>query len=176
MAVLSEIDSAFLLYKKEYLEKIKTIINLNRSKCKDKEIISVINDIICYINEIDSYSISYKNILKNNYLGYHEECRKMEFKDEKIFLESLAYDAITYFSLVNNSLENLEGYDEYFLASINYFLKTIPEFFKDGLIRERVNKKLNEIIKKGRPFNKYNRLYSKMTKEALEKVKVKEEY
>ena len=174
-AVLSEIDSAFLLFKNEYIEKVESVIATSRFKYDDPDIVSIINSVIIYLNEIKAYSESLKNILKNQYLSYHEECRKVEIEGESVFLDALAFDAIAYTCLVNGNLDKIEGFDAYFLSSINYFMATVPEIFDNEEILEITIKKLNELAKKGWPFNTYNRKYSKETMENLQKVKTREE-
>lgn len=96
IAVFSEIDSAFLLFKDEYISKIERIISINRFKSNDSDIKEIINSIIIFLNQIKCYDTSYKNILKNNYLAYQEDCRKVEMDSEQILLESLGYDAVAY--------------------------------------------------------------------------------
>ena len=46
IAVFSEIDSAFLLFKDEYISKIERIISINRFKSNDSDIKEIINSII----------------------------------------------------------------------------------------------------------------------------------
>ena len=73
-------------------------------------------------------------------------------------------------------MEFLKENDTYFLASINYFIEVIPEIFKDKPIYKQTMLMLDELVKKGWPFSKSNRIFSRKTKENLQKVKVIEEY
>ncbi len=178
IAVMTKIDSAFLLFDRKFSDKIYFAIRNNRRKYyHDEEINNIINSIISYINEAQAYELSYKNILKNNYLAYQEDCRGIDFNCEQIFFEYLAFDALTLTALKNNSnMEFLKENDTYFLASINYFIEVIPEIFKDKPIYKQTMLMLDELVKKGWPFSKSNRIFSRKTKENLQKVKVIEEY
>ena len=67
IAVMTKIDSAFLLFDRKFSDKIYFAIRNNRRKYyHDEEINNIINSIISYINEAQAYELSYKNILKNN--------------------------------------------------------------------------------------------------------------
>ena len=171
IAVFSEIDSAFLLFKDEYISKIERIISINRFKSNDSDIKEIINSIIIFLNQIKCYDTSYKNILKNNYLAYQEDCRKVEMDYEQILLESLGYDAVAYKAIVENNLELIKDADDYFLASINYFIEVIPELFKNNEIKQLVIDSIEKLAKKGWPFNRTNREFSNETKANLQKLK-----
>lgn len=171
IAVFSEIDSAFLLFKDEYISKIERIISINRFKSNDSDIKEIINSIIIFLNQIKCYDTSYKNILKNNYLAYQEDCRKVEMDSEQILLESLGYDAVAYKAIVENNLELIKDADDYFLASINYFIEVIPELFKNNEIKHLVIDSIEKLAKKGWPFNRTNREFSNETKANLQKLK-----
>ncbi len=171
IAVFSEIDSAFLLFKDEYISKIERIISINRFKSNDSDIKEIINSIIIFLNQIKCYDTSYKNILKNNYLAYQEDCRKVEMDSEQILLESLGYDAVAYKAIVENNLELIKDADDYFLASINYFIEVIPELFKNNEIKQLVIDSIEKLAKKGWPFNRTNREFSNETKANLQKLK-----
>lgn len=171
IAVFSEIDSAFLLFKDEYISKIERIISINRFKSNDSDIKEIINSIIIFLNQIKCYDTSYKNILKNNYLAYQEDCRKVEMDSEQILLESLGYDAVAYKAIVESNLELIKDADDYFLASINYFIEVIPELFKNYEIKQLVIDSIEKLAKKGWPFNRTNREFSNETKANLQKLK-----
>ncbi len=171
IAVFSEIDSAFLLFKDEYISKIERIISINRFKSNDSDIKEIINSIIIFLNQIKCYDTSYKNILKNNYLVYQEDCRKVEMDSEQILLESLGYDAVAYKAIVESNLELIKDADDYFLASINYFIEVIPELFKNNEIKQLVIDSIEKLAKKGWPFNRTNREFSNETKANLQKLK-----
>ena len=171
IAVFSEIDSAFLLFKDEYISKIERIISINRFKSNDSDIKEIINSIIIFLNQIKCYDTTYKNILKNNYLAYQEDCRKVEMDSEQILLESLGYDAVAYKAIVESNLELIKDADDYFLASINYFIEVIPELFKNNEIKQLVIDSIEKLAKKGWPFNRTNREFSNETKANLQKLK-----
>lgn len=169
--VLIETDSAFLLFNEKMCEKISTIISAKRFEFKDKDVVNVINFIIKHLNTIHDYDSSYKNLLKNGYLAYQEECRKVEMEDTEVFLESMAHDAVVYSVLKEGNLEKIEC-DEFFLASVNYIIATMPEFFDDRNVCERLCKKFDEAsYKKGFFRNRKLRLFAKETKERFVKIK-----
>lgn len=176
LAVMSNIDSAFLLFADgDIIRKAKEIINRKRFSITDKEIKNVINSCISYLNEIESYDTSHKNVLKNNYLAYHEDCRKRTIDKENLFLEALGYDAVVYMAIVEGDMEKLKDLDSFVIGSINYFMEAIPEMFDNEMISLRTREILEHIAVKGWPFRKVNREYSKEALENFQKIKIREE-
>ncbi len=174
-SVLANTDSAFMLFSEDMVQKVRDIIRNNRFKYKEKEIVTAMNEIILYLNNLQSYSQSYRNILMNGYLIYHEDCRKIEMEDTQIFLESMAYDAVVYWALKYNKMEEIER-DDMFLASVNYIMEAMPEFFADLKVQALLFKKLDELErKKGFFKNKTTRIFAKETKENFQKIKAKGE-
>jgi len=174
VSVLSNIDSAFLLFDSGCLEKIETIIQMMRFQYKDPVIIKAINEIILYLNGIKFLDSTKKDILKEGYLDYHEDCRKITMENEATFLDSLAYDAVCYAALKEGHMETISD-DDLFLASVNYLLEAVPQFFRAPDVADRLLSKLGELEKKGWPFHKVTREYSKETKEYYKKFVLKEE-
>ena len=174
ISVLSNIDSAFLLFDSDCIEKIQTIIQTNRFQYKDPAIIAVINDIILYLNGMKYMDPVKKAILKEGYLCYHEDCRKITMDNETIFMNSLAYDAVCYAALKVGHMEIISE-DDLFLASVNYLLEAVPQFFKNQEVADRLLTKLDELEKKGWPFHRTTRKYSKETKEYYKKLELKGE-
>lgn len=172
---MTAIDSAFLLFSDDFISKIQYVIAENRFNYKDPSIIEAINQVVYHLNVVKNYDESYKNLLRNAYLGYHEDCRKVTIEDNEFFMKLLAYDAIVYFALAEDRMDLVENADSCFLSSINYFIEAIPELFDNAAIKIRATNKIEEIAKKGWPFKRVNRNYSIETKENLQKIKVKGE-
>ncbi len=170
VAVMSAIDSAFLLFDDSFPEKIHKVIQIHRFSSKDSHISDVINSIIMYLNGIQSYSDNVKNSLKNGYLDYHEDIRDCQMDDNQVFLAALAYDAQVYVALENDTMENITE-DDLFLSSINYLLETIPDLFKNSAVQKRVMDKLEELSKTKGFFQTQIREYSKSTISHFQKVK-----
>lgn len=172
---LAETDSAFMLFSDEMIQKVRDIIGNKRFDYKEKEIVDIMNEILGYLNTLQTYSTSYKNLLMNGYLSWQEDCRKIEMENTQIFLESMAYDAIVYWALKEDELEKV-GYDDMFLASVNYIMEVMPESFDDLEVKDRLFRKLDELgNKKGFFKNRTTRTFAKETKENLQKIKVKGE-
>ena len=174
VAVMTNIDSAFLLFKADYLKKIENVIQIHRFDTKDKDVKDAINSIIEYINTIKSYRPEYRKLLTTSYVSYQAKARNTNFASTDMMLYSLGYDALSYVAITEGDMDKITE-DDMFLASINYFIETIPEIFKDEDTRKRTLEKIEELEKKGRPFNRMTRNYSKETKESFQKIKLKEE-
>jgi hypothetical protein len=174
VAVLSAIDSGFLLIYKEAINKISNIVQINRFKAKNEEEVNAINSVINYLNVVNSYEDYYACLLKLGYLDYQEQCRKVGFDSEEELICSLSNDAIVYCALKEGNIDDI-GDPFYFLESINYLFETIPEFFKDEKVQERFITLLNTEKKKIKFFNFNLKDYYKDTKEAFQKIKTKEE-
>lgn len=174
ICVLSDMDSAFLLFDSGCIEKIEAIIQKYRFQYKDPTVVKTINEIIVYLNGVKSLDSTKKDILKEGYLDYHEDCRKITMDDEETFMNSLAYDAVCYAALKDDHMDTIPD-DNLFLASVNYLLEAVPQFFKDPDVANRLLTKLDVLEKKGWPFHRTTREYSKETKTYYKKFVLKEE-
>lgn len=172
--VFSEIDSAFLLYNKDYVDKVENIVQIHRYDTDDPEVKNVVNTIIGYLNGLKTYSDEYKDALMQAYHSYNEEKRNVQIESDNLLLQALAYDAVVVAGLANENMEIVTD-DDLFLSSMNYLMNTIPEFFDNAQVKIRAITRLDELSKKGRPFNKRIRTYSKETLENFQKIKVREE-
>ena len=171
---LSEVDSAFLLYNNAYIDKIENVVQIHRYDTNDSEVKEVVNTIIGYLNGLRNYSDQYRNTLMEAYHSYNEDARGIEFDGDDLLIKALAYDAVVVAGLANENMEIVTE-DDLFISSINYLLNTIPEFFDNVQVKIRAITRLDELSKKGRPFNKTIRTYSKNTLENFQKIKAKEE-
>jgi hypothetical protein len=174
VAVLANTDSGFLLFYKDGIDKISRILQLNRFNIKDDAVREIIDSIITFLNRTSSYDERYENLVKLSYLTYQEDSRITSFDDEETFLSSISYDAIAYFALKDGNFELITA-DDLFLASVNYLFVSVPEFFKDPLVQERLITILDKIDKTRGFSNRYLRKYSKYTRKAYQKIKDKEE-
>lgn len=170
--LLTEVDSAFLLFDERFSDKICTLLQDHRFNC-DSEIKQSINDIISYLNGIRGYSKGYINILKNSYLSYQEQMRQVEFSTTEAFLASMANDAIVFSSLQDGELDKIEDGD-YYMMSLNYFMKVCPELFENCDVLERASSLLDKEFKSSRILSKRKK-YVKETRERLNNASKKEE-
>ena len=162
VAVMSEIDSAFLLFRDDFIDKIYSVIQIYRFDIKDNQIKEAINSIINYLNVVKSYH------------SWQEEVRNVWLKDESDLVYSLGYDAVVYAGIVDGDMDIITENDM-FLSSINYFVETIPSIFENKDVQNRTMKLINKLGKGFSPFKKELRMYSLETKENLQKIKLKEE-
>ena len=174
VAVMSEIDSAFLLFRDDFIDKIYSVIQIYRFDIKDNQIKEAINSIINYLNVVKSYEPEYKQLLKKSYHSWQEEVRNVWLKDESDLVYSLGYDAVVYAGIVDGDMDIITENDM-FLYSINYFVETIPSIFENKDVQNRTMKLINKLGKGFSPFKKELRMYSLETKENLQKIKLKEE-
>ena len=146
VALLADVDSAFLLFSDVFLEKILSVIQIHRFNFEEKEISECVNGIIAYINDIKTYPDNLKNSLKNGYLTYQEEVRETKFHSTEELLASLAYDAYV-FACLRDGKENQIVDDKYYLLSLNFLMKSVPEFFKDPEVAARAMSVLDRVGK-----------------------------
>ena len=172
MTVFSQVDGAFLLYRRDYIDTVERILQVHRFDGDREKVWGPVNDLVLYLNELKGYTPDLVNMLKNGYLAYQEDCRKTPFTDEDEFLYSMSYDAVVLWALKNEG--NLDSITEsdMFLASINYLIETLPETFESKEVSKKVMDKLSELESAGWPFKRELREYSKETKEAFQKLKI----
>ena len=77
-------------------------------------------------------------------------------------------DYVTFIALKEGRMDYIES-DLGFLISINYLIETCPELFSSSETKNLVVSKLKELDKKGWPFNRDFRRYSRNTEKHLEK-------
>ena len=175
VVVMSDIDSAFLLFSDKFVDKIHRVMQIHRfDKALDKDIYNNINEIITWLNSLQAKEDYVKSIHKLNYLLFQEDIRKVGFYDEDYFVQALANDALVMEALENNHMELIED-DVLFLASVNYLRYMIPDFFEDEEILERTVKKIDDISREKGFSKRKLRKYSSITKNNLFN-KQKEEY
>ena len=169
---LMENDSGFLLLNDEFIQKILSVIQIHRF-VSSQEIKKQINEIIQVMNQIKNYSDSLRNIIKNNYLAYQEEQREVTFQTEESLIASLAYDAITY-NMLTNGIQSKRLHDDYFIMSLNYFIKTAPEMFQEEEVKERALEVLERINKETRQIS-FKKRFIKNARKNLKELSTKEE-
>ncbi len=174
--MLLNTDSGFLLFSKESIDKIFSIINIYRFDCEDKDVIRCINDIIEGINKINGLAPDIKNLMMTSYLAYQEDIRQVKILNGETLIQLIAYDALCLFILNTKDdvvIKDKECYS--FLSSLNYLISTCPELFKDEDLKRNAEKAIDIIMKKGGVFNFKGRKYSRKTKDNFQKIKTIEE-
>ena len=160
---MTNIDSGFLLFSNDFLDKIESVIEQNRFEINDNEVRDVTNSIISYLNEIRGKSNLYKETIKAHYKYFQEEIRGVKFSDSNQLFRSLGYDPFVYDAIRDKDLSGL-GEDKLFLASVNSFLELVPEMFEDKEVQELVNNKIDEI---GRNNKFYQRDMKRLVKDTI---------
>lgn len=161
-------ENAFVLMDSGLLLKIEEFINERRFRYSNNELNHLINEVIVELNSIKTKNEDQINLIKNGYLAYQEDCRKISFRENEELLCSMAYDIIVYMNLEKGSLADLE-FDGLFLASTNYFLRTVPEIYDDSSFLEQTLQKI-EYGCYARGFKNIGyRKYAKSTKTAFQK-------
>ena len=174
--MLINTDSGFLLFSEAAREKIYSIIDIHRFD-DDKEVSSLINDIIGELNAVNGYPQEVRKLMEEQYLAYQEEIRNVRILNGETLIQLMSYDALCLFSLNTKDELKLKENEEYsFLSSLNYLINTCPELFDDPDIKKNVEKAIDIIMKKGGFFNFKGRKYSKKTQANFQKIKtIKEE-
>lgn len=161
IALLAENDSAFLLFADELLEKILSIVQIHRFDFEEKEVKDCINGIIGYVNQIKTYPDGLANVLRNGYLTYQEDLREADFLTTEGLLTSLSYDAVVFACLRDGDIHKIQD-DEYALMSLNYLMKSVPEFFKDPQVCLRVQTLLDRIGKNSKLLSSKKKFVKKI--------------
>lgn len=170
--LMNEMDT-FLLLDASFIDKIEKISMTQRFNIKNEKYISLINDFICYTNDLQHYPENKKNILLNNYLAYHEDVRQLYFNDHNDFIYALGYDANVYDSLQEGNLDNLD--ETLFFGATNYFLETIPELYQNPTYINLTISKLKQMSKRYNIFNFTKKRNIQITIENFQKVKSRKE-
>ena len=133
----------------------------------------VINEIIGKINTIRTTPEDIKQRQVQAYVAWNLQVRQLGGRiTQEDFYKILGYDAELISGLINKDLSDLPQY--YFFSSTNYLLSALPELFEEYPdVLEQTTTKLDESSKKRGFWNWAERDFAKVTKENLQKVKVK---
>lgn len=167
--IMTNIDSGFLLFSEQFLDRVETIVQLNRFSFDNSEIHQTINDIIGYINQIKSQPESYKSSVRQHYACFQEEIRGVNFSNNAALVRSLGYDAYVIDALRDHDMSNI-GEDLLFLASVNSFFELIPELFDDSKIRELTEEKIQEIKNTSKFYQRDIKRFTKNTENNFQKL------
>ena len=155
ISLLLENEKPFLLLSVAFLDKIRTILELNRFQIKDKNIINLINEILIKLNELENLKNNEKRYLVYNYIDYQNETRHIYYDDLANFLGAMALDYEVLKALLKDDVRNYPN-DEAFLATTNYFLDVEPEIYEDSEIRYITREKLKKLQTKKFGFKDRN--------------------
>lgn len=172
IAIMSQIESAFLLFDDSFREKIFSILQSHRFNC-DSDIKKIINDFISYLNGLKGYSDNLVNTLKNCYLSFQEEARRVTFSSNDSLIASIADDAVVYYALQSGDMEEIKDGD-YYVMSLNYLINSCPEMFSDESVVERAVSLLDKELKESKIFSDRKK-FVKEAKKRLSDVNKKEE-
>lgn len=172
IALLSEYDSVFLLFRDDFKEKIYSVLQSHRFSC-DSEVKGIINEVISYLNGLGAYPDTMVNLLKNHYLAYQEELRHVEFSATDSFMSSIAEDAIVYEAITTGDFSKVDDSD-YFMMSLNYLTEVCPELFKDEDVVKRSLSAVDSACREARIFSTRKK-YIKESRDRLIKASKKEE-
>lgn len=148
IALLSDHESAFLLFDDAFRDKICTVLQQHRFNCDD-EVKSIINDVIGYLNGLRSYPKGLAAIIKNSYLSFQEQTRHVEFESTDALLSAVAEDAVV-FDYLQNGEEGKLGNSDCTIMSLNYFTEVYPEIFKDKEMLDRALSLLDRASRESR--------------------------
>lgn len=155
ISLLLKNEKPFLLLSVAFLDKIRTILELNRFQIKDKKTTDLINDILVKINKLEGLKNNEKRYLVYNYIDYQNEVRHICYDDLANFLGAMALDYEVLEALLKYDVRNYSN-DEAFLATTNYFLEAEPEIYEDGEIRYITREKLKKLQTKKFGFKDRN--------------------
>ena len=173
VAILTQNDGPFLLFADIFLDKILNVVSIHRFDFDDPEVKACCNDIIDYVNYLKAMPESQVNMLKNNYLAYEEDLRECTFHTTEAFLASLLYDAYVFQYLLTGRQDELRD-ETNVILSLNYLMKSVPEFFQNPEINQRAMSILNRVGENARAFSARKR-HIKRAKETLNSIQQKEE-
>ena len=161
--IMTNIDSGFLLFSNDFLDKIDSVVEQNRFLIDDDQVRLSTNEIITYLNEVRGKDDLYRKTITTHYRIFQEDIRGVRFRDNHELINSLLYDPYVFDAIEDLDLSTI-GEDKLFLASINSFLEFIPEMFNNSDVQELVKDKINEIGKKNK-F--YQRDMKKLVKDTM---------
>lgn len=172
--IAMDAEPAFFLLDGEILEKAMSVVYAHRFEFKDPTYSEIVNEIITAYNELTYYPDSIKIQKANAYIIWQSEVHDLPFYSKEDLLACLAHDALTIHNLANKDFSNTDP--AYFLASINYLVNVLPEFFEENADYLDLSLRMATQYATEKGFRKRpQRAYAKKTIKNIQKVKAKEE-
>ena len=172
IALVSQREPAFFLLSSELKNRILQIVEIHRFSANGN-VLDYINEILVYLNSLDSMPDNLKDIIVKSYMSFHEELRGNKFEDNEQFLQALSYDAIFVSAIDENNMSLLKRHDLN-MSSFNYLICTSPEFFEKKDVIERAMYVLNSEEKNAKIFSKKKKQIRNV-KKVLNNITKKEE-
>lgn len=170
IALINEENVLFLL-DENYIDKVYRILDIHRYDLNDKEVFSIINDVIDALNKIQN--IDNKEEYVKEYIKYQQNIRRCKFQTADDLLYALTYDAVVIAGLKDKNMPI--QYDDLFISSINYFLSIYPEYFEDDEVFGSVYDRLEEITRRKGIKHSSNRNDAKKLIKLFNSADIKEE-
>lgn len=167
-------EPVFFLLDESLLSKAEEVLHSQRFTYKNKDFVTVINEIIGRINALRSTPENIKAMQCRQYSIWQQQVRETSFANKEDLLRGLAYDAIIMEKLYQEHLGETDAI--YFFASTNFLAKTLPEFYQEK--QERIDltmQRLDAHASKKWIWNWAERDFAKKAIQNLQKVKTKEE-
>ncbi len=172
-------EAAFLYLSKDFLRKIRDVLEIHRYDLTDEDLKDVgvsaenvhesVNGILGALNKIDSEDMSYRRLVVKSYQAYHEKMKSAKFDTPEDFAASIAYDAVVYFTLTGDK-KDAEIKKELMLTSINYFMEEVPEFFNDKKVLDKALEVLKDVRKKTKFTDVSSKILVKNTEYRLKEI------
>ena len=160
----------FYISRVSKLNFIETTYNIvNRYRNLPQKNTNLINYIIRKLNELSVEEFDIESI--GEYVSYEMASRGMLVDKVENMAYAMLYDAVIYYSLVNNRF-NIDNYDT-IISSINYFLNNIPEIYENNDVYQNTLIMIDSVINKSLPLTG-RRKCAKYTKKILETKRIHE--
>ncbi len=172
--ITMDAEPAFFLLDEGLLAKAMGVVYAHRFEFKNPSYNEIVNEIITFHNELTHYQDYVKVQRANAYIRWQSEVHDLSFYSKEDLLACLAHDALTIQQLVKNDFSNADP--AYFLASVNYLVNVLPEFFEENANYLDLSLRVATQYATEKGFKKHpQRAYAKKTIKNIQKVKVKEE-
>lgn len=178
MIYLLNHEPAFFFISEEFEEKAHSVLQVHRFDIDNEEIQESINHVTKALNEIETCDLDSRREILISYLEWEKEVRNFRNESIEKLLDSMSDDAIVYFHLKGtldaSAKDEYPMSNEVKLASINYLLEMVPEFFKDSEVREKTQKMLDDICRETKIFDQKTKRAYKETKKKYKSLFIEE--
>ena len=137
LGVTLETDCVFLLLNDEMIDKIYSIIQANRYKYTEPNILEAINWNIRVLNHLSKINPEQKETCIRKYLKENSKIRGLKITSTDIMLKLIMNDAIIYDALLKGTTSSIDDFKALF-SSIMFLISYIPYILLNATIRKNI--------------------------------------
>lgn len=170
LGVTLETDCVFLLLNDEMIDKVYSIIQANRYRYTDSNIVDAINWNIRLLNHLSKISQSKKDLCIKKYLKENSRIRGIKIDSIDTMMKLIMNDAIIFDALLNSTVSNIDDFKALF-SSIMFLISYVPWILLNDDVKNNIFSVI-ECYESKNDLDKESKKYLKEFKRKIKSIKI----